>query len=333
MSNNKLVSIIVVNYNGRDLLKECIQSILDQTYQPIEIILVDNGSKDGSAEIVSKLFPEVKVINLKHNKGFTGGNIEGLKYAKGDFIFLANNDVVLDRQCIYNLVNSMENYPQVGIGATKMLVYGTNIIDSAGDGFSSVLKGFKRGEGLISDKFNKEEFVFGACAGAAIYRRKMIDEIGFLDEDFFLIFEDVDLSLRAQLKGWKVRYIPSAIVYHRVRSTIGILSDIAVYYSLRNCELVRIKNLPFEIFVKYLPFLFFSEFLDFLYFVFKHRKAKLYLKAKFDALRLMPSMLKKRKAIMDRKKISNRHFKELMTPLFDKNFFLTKMKKFFKAKE
>lgn len=332
MANNKLVSVIVVNYKGGELLKECIQSIIDQTYCPIEIILVDNGSEDGLADI-SKLFPSVRIIKLQDNKGFTGGNIEGLKYAKGDYVFLANNDVVLDRNCIFNLINSMENYSQVGIGATKMLVYGTNIIDSAGDGFSPVLKAFKRGEGLSADNFNKEEFVFSACAGAAMYRRKMIDEIGFFDDDFFLIFEDVDLSFRAQLRGWRVLYIPSSVVYHRVRSTIGILSDIAVYYSLRNCELVRIKNVPAGIFFKYLPFLFFGELLDFLYFVLKHRKAKLYLKAKIDALKLAPSMLKKRKVIMDTKKVTNGYFKNFITPLFDRNFFITKIKKFFDAKK
>lgn len=328
MISNKLVSAIVVNYNGKKFLKECIESLSNQTYQPIEIILVDNASTDGSTELINKLFPSVNIIKLNANKGFTGGNIEGLKHVKGEYIFLVNNDVVLDKECIYNLVLSMEKSPEIGIGAVKMLVYGTNIIDSAGDGFSTALKGFKRGEGLNSSNFDKEEFVFGACAGAAIYKREMINEIGFFDDDFFIIFEDVDLNFRAQLYGWKVLFIPSAIAHHRVRSTIGMLTDTAVFYSLRNCELVRIKNIPLSIFIQYFPFFVLAEFLDLLYFAIKNRKIKLYIKAKISVLKIMPSMLKKRDTIMERRRVSNKYLKNLMTPIFQKGFFLSKLKKF-----
>src|SRR5208337_3264167 len=103
------------------------------------------------------------------------------------------------------------------------------------------------------DGFNREEYIFGACAGAALYRRSMLDEIGFLDDDFFLIHEDTDLNWRAQLSGWRTLYVPSALVYHKVRSTIGPMSDISVYYTLRNSELVRIKNIPCPLFLLCLP--------------------------------------------------------------------------------
>lgn len=328
MANNSLISVIIVNFNGKHLLKECIQSILNQSYSNVEIIMVDNASVDGSVEFVKELFPEIKIIELSSNTGFAGGNIEGLKYASGDYIMLINNDVAIDRDCINNLAASMEKRYDAGIGAAKILVYGKDIIDSAGDGFSTSLKGFKRGEGLQSNHYDKEEYVFGACAGAAIYRRKMIDEIGFFDDDFFLIHEDTDLNFRAQLAGWKVLYIPSAIAYHKVRSTIGNMSDTAVYYSLRNCEVLRMKNIPTGIFLRCLPAFILGSFLDFLYFALKHGKIRLYLKAKMDAMRLLPKMLKKRRLIMNKKNVSDEYLKSLMTSLYEKGFFLMKIKKF-----
>lgn len=328
MANNSLISVIIVNYNGKHLLKECIQSILSQSYPNIEIIMIDNASVDGSAEFVKELFHDIKIIKLSSNKGFAGGNIEGLKYAQGDYIMLVNNDVVLDTDCISNLVTSLESHQDIGIAATKMLVYNGDKIDSAGDGFSTSLKAYKRGEGLYSDNYNNEEYVFGACAGAAMYRRKMIDEIGFFDEDFFLIHEDTDLNLRAQIMGWKVLYIPSAIAYHKVRSTIGQMSDIAVYYSLRNLELVRLKNIPTEVFLRCLPTFILGSLLDFFYFFIKHGKMGLFFKAKRDALKLLPDMMKKRREIVKRKKVDNNYILNLMTSIFEKNFFLLKAKKF-----
>lgn len=322
-----LVSIIIVNYNGRHLLKECLESIYNQSYPSIEIIMVDNDSKDGSVEFIAQLFPDVKVVKLHTNTGFSGGNLEGFKYTDGDYIMLINNDVVIDKDCISNLVASMEKRYDVGIGAAKILVYGKDSIDSAGDGFSTLLKGFKRGEGLQSNNYDKEEYIFGACAGAAIYRRQMIEDIGFFDDDFFLIHEDTDLNFRAQLSGWKVLYIPSAVVYHKVRSTIGNMSDTAIYYSLRNSELLRIKNIPSGIFLRCFPAFILVVILDFLYFSIKHRKIGIYLKAKIDAIKLMPSMLKKRKLIMSKKMVTNKYMRSLMTPLYEKNFFSMKLKK------
>lgn len=291
--------------------------------------MVDNASSDASVEYVESAFPEVKIVALSENTGFTGGNIEGLKYAGGDYIMLVNNDVVIDSDCIQNLAAAIESRPDIGIGAPKMIVYGKDIIDSAGDGFSTSFKGFKRGEGMHADNYNDEEYVFGACAGAAIYRKSMIDEIGFFDEDFFLIYEDTDLNFRAQLAGWRALYVPSAVAYHRVRSTIGNLSDMAVYYSLRNSELVRLKNMPCLLFMRHLHSFILGIVLDFLYFCIKHGKIKLYFKAKIDALKLMPKMINKRRQIMSKKKANNKYLISLMTTLFDKDFFVIKVKKFF----
>lgn len=329
----KKVSIIIVNHNGKHLLKACLESLYKQSFKDIELIVVDNASEDGSVEYVQDSFPDVKLVSLPKNIGFAGANVEGFKYAKGDYILLLNNDIEVDKDCIRNLVHVIEAEYEVGIGATKMVVNGKEIIDSVGDGFSTTLRGFKRGEGRSSRLYNSEEYVFGACAGAAIYRRTMLEDIGFLDEDFFLIYEDTDLNLRAQLAGWRVKYVPSAIVYHKVRSTIGHMSDGAVYYALRNSELTRIKNMPLGLFLYCFPSYFVGFILEFLYFVIKHGKLSLYLKAKIDVIKLFPAMLKKRKDIMNNKKVDNKYLYSVMTPLWNKDFFTMKVKKFLHGEE
>jgi GT2 family glycosyltransferase len=323
------ISTIIVNYNGRDLLLDCLQSVTEQLFQEIEIIVVDNASTDGSAEEVKSHFPHVHIISLPDNKGFTGGVLEGFRAAGGNHILLLNNDVVVEKESIQHLHDVMAANPDVGICASKMLVYGEDVIDSAGDGYSTGLRGFKRGEGLPPSAYDSEEYVFGACAGAALYRREMLEEIGFLDRDFFLIYEDTDLNLRAQLGGWKIRYVPSAVIHHRVRSSIGEMSDRAVFYSLRNCELARIKNIPSGLLLRCLPALLVGSLAEFLYFALRKGKPVLYLKAKMGALRLLPVMLRRRRQIMKTRKVDNRYLYRIMTPISEKEFFLQKLKKFF----
>lgn len=247
------VSVIVLNYNGKGITTVCLKALAAQSFQDFEALIVDNGSSDDSVyEIKSYLHenaiaPVVRLICLDKNLGFTGGNLEGYRYAQGEYIALLNNDARPDRKWLEEIVKAMEGHAEVGICASKMIANGTDVIDSAGDGYATSLKGFKRGEGENTKKFTRFGYIFGACAGAALYRKSMIEEIGFLDDDFFLVHEDTDINCRAQLAGWKVLYVPSAIVYHQVSSTIGSMSDLAVYYSLRNSEFVRLKNVPFGV--------------------------------------------------------------------------------------
>jgi GT2 family glycosyltransferase len=200
------------------------------------------------------------------------------------------------------------------------VIEGTDLIDSAGDGCTTASKGYKRGELSSIKKLDEKEFVFGACAGAALYRRKMIDQIGFLDEDFFLIHEDTDLNYRAQLAGWKCLYVPKAIVHHRVRSTIGQHSDIAIYYSNRNPDLVWIKNTPTWFLFRYLHHKILSDIASFIFFGIRKRRPILFLKAKIDALRLYPRMLKKRRLVHLRKTVSNKEIENFMTSIFKKDY-------------
>jgi GT2 family glycosyltransferase len=329
------VSVIVVNYNREDLVIDCLAALGEQLLKDFEIILVDNGSTDNSLYKIKRVLENrrpsthIKLVPMSANMGFTGGNLVGLSETEAEYVALLNNDTVPDKHWLGSLVNIMETTPDVGICASKMLIYGTDTIDSAGDGFATSLKGFKRGEWENEGEYDTGEYVFGACAGAALYRRKMIQEIGFFDQDFFLIQEDTDLNLRAQLAGWKVKYVPSAVVYHKVRSTIGHMSDTAIYYSLRNSELVRIKNIPFLLFLRCLPEFAIGEILDFIYFALKHRNFQTYVKAKIAVLKSLRKALKKRGDIMRRiKKVDNKYLYSIMTPVWNKKFFTMKIKKF-----
>jgi GT2 family glycosyltransferase len=329
-----MISIIIVNYNGGLLTVDCLRSLEEQTLDAFEVVIVDNGSSDGSVALIesflrnSHLSSVTTIVRLVRNLGFAGGNKEGVRFAKGRYIALLNNDTEPDENWLEELAKQMDGDSRIGVCASKLMVFNSNRIDSAGDGYTRTLKGFKNGEGEESNKFNEQKLVFGACAGAALYRKETLDEIGFLDEDFFLIHEDTDFNFRAQLAGWKVLYVPTAVVYHKVRSSIGSMSDMAIYYTLRNSEFVWIKNIPFGVFLRCFPEFILGIVSEFLYFAIKHRRFRLFVKAKKDALKLLPLMLRKRKSIMKTKKVSNSYLISIMTPAWQKDFFKAKLGKF-----
>ena len=330
------VSIIIINYNSNGLIIDCLKALEAQLFKDFEIILVDNNSSDNSLQTVNAYLKNnpltcpIRLISLSTNLGFTGGNLVGLGCTEAEYIALLNNDTEPHRDWLYNLVAGIDTNTDVGICASKLLVFGADVIDSAGDGYATSLKGYKRGEGEDKGKYDEQKYVFGACAGAVLYRQKMLEEIGFFDDDFFLIHEDTDLNLRAQIAGWKVLYVPTAVVYHKVRSSIGHMSDLAVYYTLRNSEFVRIKNIPCSIFLRCLPEFIIGTIAEFLYFALKHRKLRLYINAKLDVLKLLPKMLKKRRTIVKNKKVSSKYLYSIMTSVWNKEFIAQKAQKFFK---
>lgn len=299
---------------------DCLRSLSQQTLGNFEVILVDNTPGEKSINLLESTkstfkFP-IKLIYPGKNLGFSGGNNYGLLHASGKYIALLNPDAMADRLWLEELGKVMDAHPEVGICASKMIAYGLDRIDSAGDGYSTSLKGYKRGENENKDKYSKEEYVFGACAGATLYRKKMLEEIGFLDNDFFLIHEDTDFNFRAQLAGWKVFYIPTAIVYHKVRSSIGHMSDMAIYYTLRNNEFVRFKNVPGRFFLRCLPEFILGMISEFIYFCLKHRFFRVYFRAKKDALKALPKIMRKRGAIMKNRKVNDNYLLSIMTPLW-----------------
>ncbi len=308
----KQVSVIVLNWNGKRLLEECFDALCKQSFNDFETILVDNGSKDGSVEFIKKKFPKIKILALPKNVGFARGNNEGIKIAKGEYIALLNNDTKVSPDWLKELYQGITSDARIGFCASKMIFYSNRgKIDTAGDSYSRCGAPFKRGCREGADKYNVMEKVFGACAGAAIYRKSMLDDIGLLDEDFFLGFEDSDLSFRAQLAGYECLYIPKAVVFHKVSATIGKTSKSQVYYGQRNLEYVYFKNMTAGLMRKY----FFSHLVynlvAFVYFTIKGRgwdfcKAKLFFLVNFGKI------MKKRIIVQKSRRVKDQYLDKVM---------------------
>ena len=309
-----MVSIIIPNWNGREFLAKCLDSLRIQTYPDLEVILADNASSDQSVDFVKSLFPEVKIVQLETNRGFCGAANEGIKIAKGEFVALLNNDAVADPKWIEELLKGLMSSEKIGFCAPKILqmVNGAKI-DTAGDGYTRYGTAIKRGQNSNRDKYSENQFVFGACGAAVLYRKSMLEEIGYFDEDLFCLYEDVDLSFRAQLAGFKCLYVPTAVVYHHVGGTAGTNNEFTLYYGQRNLESVFLKNMPTRLLVKYLPLHIGYDLLAFVYHILK-RNGGIYLRSKIDALRQISLIFQKRMILQEKRKVSCNY----LETLFDK---------------
>ena len=326
------ISVIVVSFNGRRFLHDCLEALSRQTYPHYEIIFVDNGSADSSVLFVRESYPGIKIVELSENRGFAGGNAAGLKVAEGDLIALLNNDARPEEKWLENLVFPMLQDPKVGICASKLLLDdGTEKINSAGDGVTTAGVGFNRGLGREAACYSSSDHVFGACAAAVLYRRKMLDEIGFLDEDFFLYDEDTDLNFRAQLAGWQCVYVPGAVVRHKLNATSGRMSDVSVYYHTRNLEFVWIKNMPGRLMLRFAHHKLIQEIGAFVYVCIQHKKYGPFFKGKRDALRLMGKMWDKRREIQRQRRVPSFYVKEMLTPVFAGELIRQKISQLFRG--
>jgi GT2 family glycosyltransferase len=294
----ELISVIVLNYNGKGFLDGCLSSLASQTYSDFEVIVVDNGSRDGSPEYVKENYPWVRLAKNDENLGFAGGTNVGIRAAKGEFVITLNNDSRADSRFIEELIKPMAD-PEVGVCAAKML-FPDGRINSAGICISRSGAAWDRG--MFEPDRGQYEFVeevFGACAGAALYRREMLDEIGLFDEDFFLYLEDVDLAFRARLAGWKCLYVPGARVIHHHGGTAGVGSDLAVYYGNRNIVWYPIKDFPFRLLITSLPFIVARNLAVIPYYALRGQGGVI-LKSKLDALKGVVKMMEKRKDVVRR---------------------------------
>lgn len=243
-TNNSALSVVIPNWNGAHFLPTCLDSLRRQTYPHLELIVVDNASTDDSRTLLTTHYPEVKLIALAENRGFTGACNAGIAAARGDLICLLNNDTEVDSGWAAAVVDAFARHPEVGSVASKMLLYDQrDHFHTAGDFFTIDGRAGNRGVWQRDEgQYDHEEYVFSACGGSAVYRRAMLDQIGTLDDDFFFSGEDVDLGWRAQLAGWCCLYTPAAIVYHHVSATGGGVTS--SYYDGRNSIYILVKNLP-----------------------------------------------------------------------------------------
>jgi GT2 family glycosyltransferase len=307
------MSVIVLNWNGKHFLETCLTALRRQTFRDFETILVDNGSTDGSAEYVRANCPEVNLVELRENRGFTGGNIAGYEHARTDLIVLLNNDTEADERWLEEMHKASREYPNTGIFASKMMQFeDRERIDMCGFDLSMVGPGVDLGRGeLDGPEWNEPRKVFGACAGAAAYRRSLIEDIGFFDADLFMTFDDMDLSFRAQLRGYECMFIPGAIVYHYASPTITKYPATKAYYSQRNIDVVYLKNMPLALILLALPKRLIFEIGCAVYF-FRLGVGAAFLKAKLDVIRGLPSVLRKRREILGKRKLTNAQLYSLL---------------------
>jgi len=319
------ISVIIPNWNGKDFLEDCLFAMRRQTFRDFETILVDNGSTDGSVEYVRKQFPEVTLLALPNNLGFTGGNIAGYAEARGSLITLLNNDTEAHPSWLDEIYKASQAYPGAGSFASKMMYFDQRErVENCGFdlGIEGTTVDLGRDE-LDGPEWARARKVFGACGGAVAYRRRMLEEVGFLDPDFVMIYEDADLSFRAQLRGHECVYVPGAIVYHRYRVTISKAPSRQVYYSQRNIELVYLKNMPLGLILQSAPQRLLYEVGAAIYFS-KQGAGSAFFRAKLDVLKLLPSILQKRTQIQEGKTVTNSQMRAILR----KGTFFHKWKKF-----
>lgn len=248
---NRLVDVkacvIIPNWNGLDTISDCLSSLQKQSLKA-HIIVVDNGSMDGSVELIEKDFPEVELIRHTTNLGFAGGVNAGFKRALefgATYVAAFNNDAVADKDWLSHLVEYMDKHPKVGIAACKLLTHDGKKIDSTGDYYTVWGLPYPRGRNEVDiNMYDSQTEIFAASGGASLYRSKMLDQVGMFDENFFAYYEDVDLSFRAQLAGWKVAFVPSSVAYHMIGATSSRIKGFATYQTMKNLQLLMYKNVP-----------------------------------------------------------------------------------------
>lgn len=241
------VSVIIPNYNGEKYLPECLGALKKQDFVDFDVIVVDNCSEDGSLEAIEECSEglSVRVIALDNNYGFARAVNEGIKASDAEFAVLLNNDTRAGKHFVGALVERIAREDDIFSAQAMMLQYNErSLIDSAGDYFSALGWGFASGRDKPARNFNKECDIFSACAGAAIYRKSVFEQIGYFDEEFFAYLEDVDLGWRARLNGWRNVYAPKAKVLHIGSGSSGSRHNaFKVSLSARNSFLVMYKNL------------------------------------------------------------------------------------------
>jgi len=252
-------SIVIVNFNMLHNLKKCLPSILNQHFSDFEVILVDNASTDGSIEFLEREFPGVQIIRNEENLGYSGGNNVGFKYASGDYVAVLNPDTKLEPDWLLHIIMALDADPQAGLAASKILMMDNPTrINTCGLNITYTGLSFCRGLGEPADRYSKPEVIFGVSGSAFVIRRRVLEEIGGFDESFFMYYEDTDLSLRANLAGYKCLYVPSAVVYHQY---LFKFSPQKCYMQERNRYFSLIKTFHWQTLILLIPTFFISEVL------------------------------------------------------------------------
>jgi GT2 family glycosyltransferase len=238
--------VVVLTYNGSDLLPAALEAILAQDYEPFTVTVVDNGSTDGSAALVRERFPSVGIVELGRNVGVAAGLNRGLEAGGAPFVALVNDDVTLDAGWLTELVEALQTYPQAASATGKMLSFSNpDVIDGAGDVLAWSGAATRRGRGEPDEgQYEAPEPIFYACGAATLYRRGAFARVGVFDEDLWAYYEDVDWGFRAQLAGYECRYVPTALAYHVGSATTDRDRNFYLALQRRNLVTFVVKDYP-----------------------------------------------------------------------------------------
>jgi GT2 family glycosyltransferase len=302
----KLV-LAVPSYNGRELLEQMLPSVARQRFRDFRVVIVDDGSTDDTVAWLHTTWPYVDVVALERNVGVTAAFNACLRAAgDAELVALFNNDMELAPDCLGELVRAMGEHPEAGSATAKLVDYHRReLLDGAGDAFRWTATALRRGHGQPDDgRFALPEAVFGACGGAAVYRRGALDDVGWFDESFFAFSEDVDWALRAQLAGWTCRYVPSAVAFHMGSATLGSgLTDFTAYHLWRNAVWLVAKNYPGAALVRHAPQIAFGIARN-LAAACWGGKLRVWLRAMRDALRGLPAVVRRRRSVPRRRSLA-----------------------------
>jgi GT2 family glycosyltransferase len=295
-----MIDIIVPNYNGAKHLPTCLDALRRQTRRDFCVIVVDDGSTDESCALLARFYPEVQVIALPENRGLAAAVNAAFDATGGEYVVLLNNDTEVQPRWLEQLIGALDRYPEYAFAASKLLLFDRrDHLHSAGDYYRADGVPGNRGVWQRDDaRYNIMEEVFGPCAGAAAYRRSALEALAeggrVLDEDLVMYCEDVDLNLRARLRGFRTIYVPRAAVYHRLSATGG--GALASYYCGRNFILVWVKNMPGALIWRFWPALLRAQIgytLESLWHI-REVSARARLRGQLAGLRALPHFVRKR---------------------------------------
>jgi GT2 family glycosyltransferase len=298
-----MISIVIPSWNGCHLLKTLIPSLMEQLVDNTSVTVVDNGSTDSTVKWLTNTWPQINVITLNENRGFSGAVNAGIKAAGRDDIILVNNDTFVEKGWLNALASARERYPDAHIFASQILnADPPHPIDTAGDGFTIAGFGYKIGW-LEKDtsEYDRAREVFSASGCSVFIRREVFDTIGMFDEDFFAFGEDLDFCFRARLAGFCVMYIPESRIFHVVRATAE--NDSALFWYHRNLVWLLIKNLPGTLFLLYWPHIA-ANFLLIGFRSIYSGWCRIFTRSLTVAMRGLPAMLEKRKQIQRDRMVS-----------------------------
>jgi len=309
-----IVSVIVLNYNGRRWLPGCLEALARQVNAPEhEVLLVDNGSSDGSVDFVKSKFPTVRIVSTGGNVGFAAGNNAGARAARGTYLAFLNNDTVPADDWLQQLARAHAEDPERSLVTSRIVFLDRpDVIDSAGDGYLRAGGAFKAGHGTSARAYDRSREVFGACGAAFSISRELFERLDGFDERFFMVYEDVDLSYRARLIGHRCWYAAAACVRHAGSGTLGRASDTAVYYGQRNLEWTWAKNTPASLLLRTLPAHVAYSLAGIAHYV-RMGKGGAAIRGKIAALAGLPALLRDRRRVQGTRTVDTGDLRSTMT--------------------